>query len=301
MIALFGYGGDQCLDLVSDAARELDVPLLLIDQRLGADVEFVLSVAGDRAIGTVTVAGQKCRLDDLDGVYARPLSPVRTTDPRGNERSLMLHRAFLEWLDVADLLVVNRPAAMLSNASKPFQAQLIAAAGFTVPTTLITNDPAEARAFWNLHGEVIFKSISGVRSIVRRLDESAAGRLGRLRDLPTQFQELVRGIDVRVHVVGEQVFATEVRSAAVDYRYARRDGLNAELAEVTLPGDIGRRCVDLAAALNLPLCGIDLRRRPDGTYVCFEVNPMPGFTYYESHTGQPISRAVCELIAGKGR
>jgi hypothetical protein len=29
------------------------------------------------------------------------------------------------------------------------------------------------------------------------------------------------------------------------------------------------------------------------------VNPMPGFSYYESHTGQPIARALVRYLAGK--
>ena len=37
---------------------------------------------------------------------------------------------------------------------------------------------------------------------------------------------------------------------------------------------------------------------PDGEYVCFEVNPCPGFIYYERHTGQPISAALADLLNG---
>ncbi len=59
---------------------------------------------------------------------------------------------------------------MRSNASKPFQAQLIAAAGFVVPDTLVTNDPEVVREFHAEHGRVIFKSTSGIRSIVRELE-----------------------------------------------------------------------------------------------------------------------------------
>ena len=55
----------------------------------------------------------------------------------------------------------------------------------------------------------------------------------------------------------------------------------------------------LQQQLELPLCGIDLRRRPDGSYVCFEVNPMPAFSYYESNTGQPIARSLVEYMSGK--
>ena len=38
---------------------------------------------------------------------------------------------------------------MQANASKPLQAQLIGASGFTVPETLITSDPAEARTWFD--------------------------------------------------------------------------------------------------------------------------------------------------------
>jgi glutathione synthase/RimK-type ligase-like ATP-grasp enzyme len=55
--------------------------------------------------------------------------------------------------------------------------------------------------------------------------------------------------------------------------------------------------VDLAQALDLPLAGIDLRQRPDGQYLCFEVNPMPAYSYYESNTGLPISLALADLLA----
>jgi hypothetical protein len=48
--------------------------------------------------------------------------------------------------------------------------------------------------------------------------------------------------------------------------------------------------------MDLPLAGVDLRRRPDGRYVCFEVNPMPAYTYFEAQTGLPIRRALAELL-----
>ena len=64
-----------------------------------------------------------------------------------------------------------------------------------------------------------------------------------------------------------------------------------------MPVDVASRCVELAEALDLPLAGIDLRRRPDGQYVCFEVNPMPAYSYYESNTGLPISLALADLLA----
>jgi len=167
-----------------------------------------------------------------------------------------------------------------------------------VPATLVTNDPDQVEAFVREHGEVIVKSTSGVRSRVRRVGPADAARLADVTTCPTQFQRRVPGTDVRVHVVGSDVFATEVDSEADDYRYARDQGHRAPaLAEIDLPADVAARCLDLSKRLRLPVAGIDLRRTPDGEWYCFEVNPSPGFTYYESNTGQPIAAAIAGLLA----
>ena len=52
----------------------------------------------------------------------------------------------------------------------------------------------------------------------------------------------------------------------------------------------------MAAGMGLHLAGIDLRQTPRGEWYCLEVNPSPGFTYYEAVTGQPIAAAVAELL-----
>jgi glutathione synthase/RimK-type ligase-like ATP-grasp enzyme len=187
---------------------------------------------------------------------------------------------------------------MGSNGSKPYQTRLIARHGFLTPPTLITNDPDAVRAFVREYGEVVFKSISSVRSIVTRLTSEHLATLDRVRFLPTQFQAWMPGVDFRLHVIGERTFATEVQSSAVDYRYARREGGEATLKAARLDPDLARRCVALAHDLDLPFCGIDLKLRERGEPVCFEVNPSPAYSYYQESTGQPIARALVEYLAG---
>src|SRR5206468_11534301 len=113
---------------------------------------------------------------------------------------------------------------------------------------------------------------------------------------PAQFQAFVPGRNVRVHTVGERVFATRIESEAVDYRYAHLDGLTARLEPVALPPPLKAACLGLAHAFDLLFAGIDLKETPEGEFFCFEVNPCPGFLYYERHTGQPISTAHDELL-----
>lgn len=297
MILFFGYADDEAMALAIAAANRLRVEYTFVDQRQTTETELAIWIDAQGLDGELVICREVLRLSDIRAVYARPLAAVPRSDPRASERSAALLDGIMLWLDATTARVVSRPSAMASNGSKPFQAQIIAESGFLVPETLVTSDPAEARHFWAQHGQVIFKSTSGVRSIVRSLDEQRAKALDRLVQLPTQFQALVKGVDVRAHVVDREVFASEIQSAAIDYRYARRDGLTAELGAVDLPSEVAERCVALARRLDLPLAGIDLRRQPDGSYVCFEVNPMPGYSYYEGHTGQPIAASLVRYLA----
>ena len=104
-------------------------------------------------------------------------------------------------------------------------------------------------------------------------------------------------MDIRVHVAADDVFASKVESSATDYRYPQTEEEQVKIEAFELPSDLAERCRRLAASLSLELAGIDLRLTGDGRWVCFEVNPSPGFTYYEHATGQPIARSVARLLA----
>ena len=69
----------------------------------------------------------------------------------------------------------------------------------------------------------------------------------RVRNCPTQFQERVEGVDIRVHTVGDRVFPTEIHSEANDYRYARREGAEITLEETEIPDAVAQACLGLAA------------------------------------------------------
>jgi glutathione synthase/RimK-type ligase-like ATP-grasp enzyme len=102
-------------------------------------------------------------------------------------------------------------------------------------------------------------------------------------------------------VVGDEVFACEVVSEADDYRYAAWQGAQVKIRSYNLPADCADRCRALAAAMKLLVAGVDLRRTPDGRWYCFEVNPSPGFTYYQAETKQPIGEAIAQLLIAGSR
>jgi glutathione synthase/RimK-type ligase-like ATP-grasp enzyme len=70
-----------------------------------------------------------------------------------------------------------------------------------------------------------------------------------------------------------------------------------EIRACALSPEMEDRCRGLAGALDLPVAGIDLGQRRDGTWYCFGVNPSPAFVLYEEATHQPIAAAVARLLA----
>ncbi len=306
MIVLAGIPSERALARVGEELDDLGLPVLWFDQRRAAVSACRFRLDGDGLHGTLRAGDRAVRLEDVAAVYWRlmddrllpELKGLPVDDPR-REHSRSLHDTFLTWMNITPARVVNRAAPMASNSSKPYQAQLIRRVGFDVPETLVTNDPELVREFVARHRRVIYKSVSGTRSIVEEVDAGALARLDDIRWCPVQFQAYVEGVDVRVHVVGERVFATRVASDAADYRYAgARGGVPARLEATRLSGAVEARCVELTDRLGLRFSGIDLRITPDERVVCFEVNPCPAYTYYEGHTGQPIARAVAHHLAG---
>jgi glutathione synthase/RimK-type ligase-like ATP-grasp enzyme len=302
MILLWGLPGDTPIAQVHCALKQLDQPVIFFDQRELLASELELRIANE-IDGTLRIGRQAFELSDIDAVYMRlygndQLPALRDLDR--NSASLVHANAVVEaltsWTELAPILVVNRSSAMASNGSKPYQMRLIHEHGFEIPDTVITTDPAVAQEFWEKHGIVIYKSISGVRSIVAKLTPQHAQRLALVRWCPTQFQQFIPGNDYRVHVVGDEVFTVEITSTADDYRYARRLGTTAELRPYVLPVEIAERCRSMTFSLGLEVAGIDLRRHPDGRWYCFEVNPSPAFSYYQDATGQPIDMAIAQLL-----
>jgi glutathione synthase/RimK-type ligase-like ATP-grasp enzyme len=306
VILVVGGLADSVTEVVCARLADCGYPYRLLDLgRYPAGHRIDWRWRDGRPEGTIAGAGWSLHLSDISGVYVRflgsegRLSPSDT--PRGAAEVLRTEADVGLMAALEDLRcpVVNRAGGGMSNNSKPYQALLLRRAGLRVPPTLVTNDASAARAFRAAHGDVIYKSISGVRSIVRRLGPDKLERLELLRDGPAQFQAYIPGDNVRVHTVGDRVFAVRVRSEAVDYRYAHRDGHAVEMMPAALPRAIEQACLAIARDLDLLLAGIDLKQTPDGEWYCFEVNPCPGFLYYERYSGMPISAALADLLHGE--
>ena len=190
------------------------------------------------------------------------------------------------------------------------QLTLAAKLGFNLPVTLITNDPSEFLDFYRRHrGQVITKAASArAESWLGPMGTSYA-RLVRPRDLvhfydvqlcPLIVQVYVqKALEVRVTVVGSDVFAAEIHSQAtrrtrVDWR--RYDRTNTPHYVHELPPDIAQLCLDLVRAMGLVYGAIDLILTPEGHYVFIEINPNGEYKWIENLTRLPITNRIVRLL-----
>ncbi len=250
--------------------------------------------------GRLEVGARGFALSEIDGAYVRlcpePGMPLGVELEPAEQAAFVIERrhALQHWLNNVPFEVANRPFAGRSNGSKPYQMRLLRRAGFRVPKWLVTNQFHALSRFEEGCAEgAIYKSISGLRSRVRRIDEALRKRLCD-GTVPVIAQEYIAGRDVRVHVVNGEAHATAVKSSGIDYRF-ETDGN--EFVATKAPRDLIERCHRVAAAEGLLIAGFDFRVTADGQWYCLEVNPVPTFLPYEMATGQRIADAILDRFA----
>ncbi len=176
MILVCGGLADGVTELVCSRLQDCGYPYRLLDlARFPHDYRVSWRWTGGGPEGWIASEDWRLDLNTISGVYARFLGPDdRPQLPGLDAADAAALRAegdlsLMALLHDLECPVVNRISGGLSNNSKPYQALVISRTGLNVPPTLVTSDPAAVHAFHAEHGEVIYKSASGVRSIFRRL------------------------------------------------------------------------------------------------------------------------------------
>lgn len=250
-----------------------------------------------------TREGEKLALSDVRSVYWRYYmgTPIHAeiTDPFQQQMAYReIESCVGSMFRMTDCLWLNSPEAVEMHVYKTYQLQLMHRQNIRIPQTLVTNDIDELRDFYErLHKKVIYKPVCGGAHTTRLTDDDFCDeRMRELAHSPVLFQEMIEGVDIRVYLVENELFAGEIRSKTLDFR----DDANHEIVPVALPDAVAADCMKLAKTLKLEMTGIDVRRTPEGEYVFFEGNPAPMFIHFENMTKYPISdRLVNMLIKGK--
>lgn len=196
---------------------------------------------------------------------------------------------------------INPREADAAAHHKPYQWTVAHQLGLKLPRTLVTTQTQAARDFiQGIGGKVVFKaflaSIEEWRE-TRLVEQEDLDRLDLVRYAPVIFQEYIVGVDLRITMIGDAIFAAEIdarnTSYPVDMRMVVGEGI---VQAVTLPDAVQTLLRKLMRRLNLIYGAIDMRRTDDGEYIFLEVNPAGQWLFVEQRTGQPIAQALAAKL-----
>lgn len=310
---------------VTHAADEHARPVLDALARQGAEV-MVLDLARLPARGRIALAyggagPRELRLDGerpIDAARVRALWWRRPQSPEAPRRLRPARAAFAvrQTLEaVAGVLGSLEPGTLLVNdpwrddaaAQKTLQLAAAERAGLAVPPTLVTNDPEAARAFLAAGrgpAGAIQKQIHATPEDWRRTRRVGARGAAGLRDLrlvPRILQQRIPGVDVRVTVVGDELFAADIdarRSGSPDdFRGQER---RCRFAPCRVPDRERAGLRRVMDDLGLAFAAIDFRRDEDGRWWFLDLNPAGQWRFVERRTGQPVTAALAALLARGG-
>jgi glutathione synthase/RimK-type ligase-like ATP-grasp enzyme len=304
MILLWGLKADAPMNLVREELERAGVNFFFLDHHkiFRSEIEYAFDPKGGMKC-VINIDGAVLDLDLISVTYTRPYNfmDFREMDGKAADDPMAIKASGFEtqlmaWLNASDSLVINKADPSATNNSKPYQLDLIRKAGFKIPETFVSNDPGQVMQFLKRADRAVYKSVSAVRSIVHEVADEHLGFIEDVQWCPTLFQKVVDGINYRVHVIGPELFAVRITSDQLDYRYGQTS-----MVVEKLPADIAEKCLLVNEMLGLHFSGIDLMRTPDDEWYCFEVNASPGYSYFESNCGVPISVALAKFMTDADR
>ncbi|EKE02772.1 MAG: hypothetical protein ACD_20C00334G0001 [uncultured bacterium] len=271
-------------------------------RKIPKDILINWAASNETIKGSLIIEGRNVNLEDIKSVYWRwyygiSIEPV-DNKPESIFISQMVEREFISTIESLfasmDCLWVNSLNAVEMHRKKAYQLNILAKNGIRVPKTLITNNKDSLLPFFEANnGQLIYKPVRGGAHTEKINQEDFIDtRLNSLKYSPVQFQEFIDGVDIRVYVIGNKVFAAKIKAKTVDFR----SDPEAELIPVELPDNIKEDCFKIMGLLDLKFSGIDIRQNKDGEYVFIEANPSPMFTFFEEKTGFPISGSLIKML-----
>lgn len=181
---------------------------------------------------------------------------------------------------------VSDPAALERAANSVWMLKAAVLAGLPVPRTLLTNDPAAAQAFFDDCSGAVLARPLGRGEDGGRVEAEHVENLERLRRAPCLFQEARdEGLEVRVAIVGREVFAAE-RQSVPHEPYVRH----------TLPNDVSNACLRLLDRCGLGAATIELRAGPASAYHFLGLDPYGNWLALQEQAELPIADAMADLL-----
>jgi glutathione synthase/RimK-type ligase-like ATP-grasp enzyme len=249
--------------------------------------------------------------------YRRP-EPLKLPEDTSPEAKFVVN----EWTEAIEGFLghvpmsrwMNHPSANAAASNKLVQLSTAASLGLRIPETLVTQSPADARAFSeSCQGQVITKPMSngyitrpdGEDSLIytSRVDPNELADCPDLLGCPTLFQRFIqKRADVRVTVVDGDTHAVELLVADSDGQQrcdVRRDNMrDVAYAPMTLPEPVALGLHLLVRHYGLRFAAIDLAVDTEGEWYFFEVNPNGQWAWLDLVGGEDITSSFIRSFTG---
>lgn len=308
MILVLSHTGDDHATEVLAALKRRGHPAVLLDTaKFPVNASVTESFSNETRSFEFSINKQPIHLDECRvGWWRRPQS--FTLQPELEPKAVSFtytecHEALAGLWAALNIKWINPPTLDEVAHHKPYQLAVAAEVGFPIPKTVITNSPDAARRFIaELAPEpVIYKTFLASEDCWRETRVIRPAEMELLDSVslaPVIFQQYIPAIaDVRVTVVGDRMFAAEIKAAEDGYKIDYRMDLSgASFEPTTLADETQQRIQRLMKRLGLVYGAIDLRRTTSED-VFLEINPAGEWRFVEERTGQPITQAMAELLA----
>ncbi|MGI5144111.1 ATP-grasp ribosomal peptide maturase [Streptomyces sp. CA-106110] len=298
---------DATADLVITELNRRRVPVLRLDP--GRDFPALAQLAARSGAqgwsGRLTIGQRTLDLSAVRALYHRRPHTYPTDSSRQAARfAAQENRRGLGGVlgALPGCLYLSHPQAIARVEYKPAQLDAAARVGLTVPATLITNDPMEAKVFC-AEQPTIYKPLhAGAYEVGGEPAGIWAAPVepGELDDAVGYsahlFQvQVPKAVDVRVVVVGEQVFCALITAppGIVDWRAAYR---NLSYEPVECPERVRRALVAFLADFGLNFGAFDFAMTADGAWWFLECNPNGQWAWLEAAANLTITTAIADLL-----
>lgn len=258
-------------------------------------------------------------LDNLKCIWYRrhrlPMMPTEMSDAHADyclrETEWFLKGAINSRSYINKQIVwMSHPLNIQRAESKIYQLSIAKELGLQIPDTVISNDAKVVRDFFHQKsGRIIAKPLrlgyfdygdrqTSVYTSPVSLDDLTNEVA--IKVAPVIYQELLpKKYDIRVTVVGNQVFAAAIdsqshASSLIDWRKTDTEAL--EHFVHVLPHWLEQACVNLVNELGLSYGAIDFVLTPDNNYIFLEINPNGQWAWLEDKLQLPISEAISNWL-----
>lgn len=320
-VLLLSQAGDPHIPPVKEALDRLGAPVLCCDLAdFPQHLQLSAQLSSSPWRGTLVNRDHISTLEQIKSIWWRRPTRAHAPDGYGPAAQIWLDQeAYYGFLGLllgppggVEPFWVSRPQSIRAAEFKASQLAAAQALGLRIPRTLFTNDPAAARAFYEqLGGRVVCKAVW--KSQLPLSEETATqprymytnrvrvehlAWLDGVRTTMHCFQEYIeKRCDLRVVVIGRQIFAVEIHAQSERARLDwRRSYADLRYAVHQLPAQIEQALFSLVRLFGLHYSAMDLLLTPDGEYIWLELNPNGQFLWLSQPTELPLAEAMAQLL-----